>query len=187
MSERDNPEQHDENGHDSGSADEKGEVGVAMSMEEYEALQQELEEAKAEAARNLDGWQRALADYNNLRRRTELEREQMRAELIGKIINPFLDVLDDLELAVKNRPESDRENGWGEGVALVYRKLLSRLESQGVQAMDAEGQPFDPHFHEAITQEPSDEIESGHVIAVVKPGYMIGERVLRPAMVRVAA
>lgn len=163
------------------------EVGVGMTMEEYENLQAELESAKADAAKNLVGWQRAQADYSNLQRRTAQEREQMRGELLGKIIAPFLDVLDDLDLAVQNRPEGAEDNGWGDGIELVYRKLLSKLESQGVQMMDAEGKEFDPNLHEAITQEDNDEIESGHIIAVVKPGYMIGERVIRPAMVRVAA
>jgi len=128
-----------------------------------------------------------MADYNNLRRRMDQEREQMRGEMTGKILNPFLDVLDDLGLAVQNRPEGGVEKGWVEGIELVYRKLLGRLEAQGVRVMETEGAAFDPHFHEAITHEENPEFESGQIIAVVKPGFLIGERVLRPAMVRVAA
>ena len=162
-------------------------VGVVMTMEEFEQFESELENAKAEAQKNLDGWQRAMADYSNLQRRVQQEREAMRGDLTGKILSPFLDALDDLDLAVRNRPVDSQDNGWGDGIELVYRKLLGKLEAQGVQTMDAEGREFDPTLHEAITQEQNDDVESGHIIAVVKPGYVIGEKVLRPAMVRVAA
>jgi molecular chaperone GrpE len=165
----------------------EGEPVIGLTLSEYDAFQEELETARAEAEKNLDSWQRAVADYNNLRRRTELEREQMHGELVGKIINPFLEILDDIDLAIRNRPASGAENSWGEGIELVYRKLLGRLEAVGVTQMEAEGREFDPHFHEAITHEPNEDIESGRIIAVVKPGYLIGDRVLRPAMVRVAA
>lgn len=170
-----------------GSEEQPLEVSIGLSMDEYEAMQQELSDARAAAEKNLEGWQRTQADYNNLRRRTEQERESMRADMVGKILNPFLDVLDDLDLAVRSRPEDGGDQGWSEGIELVYRKLLGRLEAQGVRVMDADGAAFDPHFHEAITHEDDPDYESGQIIAVVKPGYMIGERVLRPAMVRVAA
>lgn len=170
-----------------GLTDAEGEPIIGMAVSEYDRLQEELETARREAEKNLDNFQRALADYSNLRRRTEQEREQMHGDLVGKILNPFLDVLDDLDLAVRNRPADGPEKSWGEGIELVYRKLLGRLESVGVSRMDVENRAFDPHFHEAITHEESEGFESGQVIAVVKPGYMIGDRVLRPAMVRVAA
>lgn len=164
-----------------------GEPIIGLSLSEYDRMKADLETASAEAEKNLDSLQRALADYNNLRRRTEQEREQMHGELVGKILNPFLDVLDDLDMAVRTRPEDGIERSWGEGIELVYRKLLGRLESVGVTRMDIEGRDFDPHLHEAITHEPHPDFESGRIIAVVKPGYMIGTRVLRPAMVRVAS
>ncbi len=165
----------------------EAELGVVMTIEEFDHFQAELESARVEAQKNLDGWQRAQADYNNLRRRTDQEREQMRNDLTGKILTPFLDVLDDLELAVKNRPTDGQDNGWGEGIELVYRKLLGKLEAQGIRKMEADGQEFDPNLHEAITHEQNENYDSGSIIAVVKPGYVIGDRVLRPAMVRVAA
>ena len=168
-------------------SDGEGEPIVALPMAEYDQLKEELAAAQKEAAANLDSWQRAVADYNNLRRRTQVEREQMHAELTVKILTPFLDVLDDLELAVQNRPAETQDQAWGDGIELVYRKLVSKLSAANVSVMDAEGQDFDPHFHEAITHEDNDEFKSGQIIAVVKPGYMIGDRVLRPAMVRVAA
>jgi molecular chaperone GrpE len=105
----------------------------------------------------------------------------MRAQNIKK----FLPVVDDMERALANRP-ADAE-AWVSGIELIYRKLTSILDSEGVTRIEAAGQPFDPNLHEAIAQEPSDVVESGHVIDVVQAGYMLGERVIRHALVRVAA
>ena len=178
---------NNENEESSGDSAAEAELMVGMSVDEYEQLQNELDQAREEAQKNLDGWQRALADYNNLRRRTEMERSQMKVEAVGSVVRPFLDVLDDLELAVRNRPAEKVGNGWGEGIELVYRKLLSSLESQGIVQIEALGKELDPRFHEAIMQDESDEYDSGIVMDVLKPGYMAGERVIRPAIVRVAA
>jgi molecular chaperone GrpE len=173
---------------ENGEAEPEGSVVIALTVDEFDAFQKQLADARVEAEKQRDSYHRALADYNNLRRRTEQEREQMRADLTGKILNPFLDVLDDLDLAVRNRPLGlDAMIGWVDGIELVYRKLLGKLEAQGVQTMDVSGAEFDPHFHEAISHEPNDEFESGQIIGVVKPGYMIGDRVLKPALVRVAS
>ena len=160
---------------------------VGMTVAEYDELQDQLAAALQDAEKNKDGWQRAQADYSNLRRRNIEDRDQMRYEVIGDVVTAFLDIMDDLDLALQNSPKSEAENAWAEGIELVYRKLLGKLETQGVRVMEAEGEPFDPRFHEAITQEEDKSVKSGHIIAVVKPGYRIGNRVLRPAMVRVAA
>ena len=101
----------------------------------------------------------------------------------GDIIKKILPVLDDLARALQNRPADD---AWAGGIELIGRKFQTILESEGVTRIEAEGQPFDPNFHEAISNEVSDAVESGHVIAVVQNGYMLDERVIRPALVRVA-
>jgi molecular chaperone GrpE len=75
---------------------------------------------------------------------------------------------------------------WAAGIDLIQRKLQSILDSEGIKRIEAEGQIFDPNFHEAISQEQCDELPSGYVVAVVQNGYMLGEKVLRPAMVRVS-
>jgi molecular chaperone GrpE len=82
-----------------------------------------------------------------------------------------------------NRPEGD---SWANGLELIARKFQNILDAEGVKRIEATGKPFDPNFHEAISSEPNDEVESGHVIEVMQNGYMLGERVIRPAMVRVA-
>jgi molecular chaperone GrpE len=91
-----------------------------------------------------------------------------------------------MERALKNRPKDGEGAVWAEGIELVYRKMLALLESEGVTTMQAEGQPFDPNLHEAVMMEDSDQHESGQVTEVLQQGYLLGDRVLRPAMVRVA-
>jgi molecular chaperone GrpE len=84
---------------------------------------------------------------------------------------------------MKNRPADEP---WADGMELVMRKFQTILEGESVKKIEAEGVEFNPNFHEAISNEPSEEVESGYVIAVVQNGYMLGERVIRPALVRVA-
>ncbi len=165
----------------------EAEVVVGVTLEEFDEIQKELESARAQAEENLEGWQRALADYSNLKRRVEQERKEMHHAAVANVIKPFLDVLDDLDRALKMRTENGVDDNWAAGIENIYRKLLSTLEVQGVKVMEADGQMFDPVFHEAISHEKDEKYESGQIIEVVKPGYMIGERVLRPALVRVAA
>ena len=150
---------------------------------EIEALMKRLEEAEAKVVEHRDGWQRAQAEFVNYKNRIQRDAEFQRANMKGDIIQKILPMLDDLELALQNRPA---DNAWAGGVELIARKFQSVLESEGVKRIEAEGQPFDPNFHEAISHEPNADVPSGHIIAVVRNGYMLGERVIRPAMVRVA-
>lgn len=162
--------------------EEMSESGKQASTE-IEALQKQLEESEAKAAENLDGWQRAQAEFVNYKNRVQRDREMDYASMKGDIIKKMLPVLDDLERSLAHRPEND---SWADGMELIARKFHSVLEAEGVKRIEAKGQEFDPNFHEAISSEPNDEVESGHIIEVVQNGYMLGERVIRPAMVRVA-
>lgn len=161
--------------------------GQPLSREEIDKLEDELNEARLKADEYLDGWQRSRADFANYKKRIERDQAQVYQVAVGSILKRYLDVVDDLERALKNRPQEGEGAAWAEGIELVYRKMLALLESEGLKQMDAAGQAFDPNFHEAISQEPSPDHESGQVIEVVKHGYMLGERVIRPALVRVAA
>ncbi|MFZ5856347.1 MAG: nucleotide exchange factor GrpE [Chloroflexota bacterium] len=146
-------------------------------------LMKRLEEAEAKVAEHRDGWQRAQAEFVNYKNRIQRDAETSRTNMKGDILQKLLPVLDDLELALANRPAED---AWAGGIELIARKFQSVLESEGVKRIEAEGQPFDPNFHEAISHEPNADVPSEHVIAVVRNGYFIGERVIRPALVRVA-
>jgi molecular chaperone GrpE len=148
-----------------------------------EGLEQQLTAAQVQSAEYKDGWQRAVADFQNYKRRMDGENAERDQRTLGDIIRSILPILDDLERAMGSRPA---DLAWSEGIELIYRKWKSLLESKGVKRIEAEGQPFDPNYHEAILQEPAEGVESGHVTAVVQNGYMLGEHVIRPAIVRVA-
>jgi molecular chaperone GrpE len=150
---------------------------------ERETLQNQLAEAEARASEFKDGWARSQAEFQNYKKRIERDNELMYASMKGDIIKKVLPALDDLERALQNRPAND---AWASGIELITRKLQNILEGEGVRRIEADGAAFDPTFHEAITHEPSNEIESEHIIEVVQNGYMLGERVIRPALVRVA-
>lgn len=150
---------------------------------EIEALKKQLETAQAQASEYKDSWLRSQAEFQNYKKRLERDNELMHASMKGDIIKKVLPALDDLERALQNRPE---DNGWANGIELIARKLQNLLEAEGVKRIEAEGLEFNPNFHEAISHEPNDTVPSGHVIAVVQNGYMLGERVVRPALVRVA-
>jgi len=154
-----------------------------VTPEELELLKQQLAEAQTQAADFKDGWQRARAEFDNYRKRIERENSLVYQNASGNVIKRFLPIMDDLERALQARPA---DLPWAAGIDLIYRKLQSILDSEGVKRIEAEGQAFDPNFHEAISQEQCDELPSGHVVAVVQNGYMLGEKVLRPAMVRVS-
>jgi len=150
---------------------------------ERDALQTQLAEAESKVSEYRDGWARSQAEFQNYKKRIERDNQLMYASMKGDIVKKILPALDDLERALQNRPADD---AWANGVELIARKFANILESEGVKRIEAKGAAFDPNFHEAVTHEPSDEAESGHVIDVVQNGYILGERVIRPALVRVA-
>jgi molecular chaperone GrpE len=160
-------------------------TGEAHATEASAEVSAELEKARAEAAEYLDGWQRARAEFANYKKRVEREQAEAHARAAAGILIRFLPVLDDLERALKERPPG-ADPGWVEGIELVLRKLQGLLEAEGVEMIPAEGQPFDPTLHEAVTHEASGDHREGHVIEVIQKGYRLGDRVLRPSLVRVA-
>jgi molecular chaperone GrpE len=153
---------------------------------EIQTLQSELEQMRVKAQEHLDGWLRERADFANYKKRVERDQAQASLNAAGNTIKRYLEISDDLERALKNRPQDGEGAAWAGGIELIYRKLLAAFEIDGVAKMQAEGQFFDPNLHEAISQEDSPKHESGQIIEVLQPGYLLGERVLRPARVRVA-
>jgi molecular chaperone GrpE len=151
-----------------------------------EALAADVERLQAEAAEYLDGWQRARAEFANYKKRIDREQDETRARAAGEILSRFIGILDDFERAFKDRPQQGEAAAWANGIDLIYTKLMAILEAQGVQTIEAEGQLFDPNFHEALTHEHSDNHQEGQIIEVIHHGYKLGDRVLRPALVRVA-
>jgi molecular chaperone GrpE len=184
-------EQPDEGGGESKPEGEKPEDEaqvpmVAMTMEEYEALQHELNEARSKSAEYFDGWQRERADFLNYKKRIDRDNAQVYANALVTVLKKYLVILDDLDRALKTHPMRGEGSHWAKGIELIQRKLLNLIECEGVKRMEAENELFDPTRHEAISQEDSPDHKSGQIIEVVQPGYMLGDRVIRPALVRVA-
>jgi molecular chaperone GrpE len=150
---------------------------------EIDALKKSLQESDSRTSEYKDNWLRSQAEFQNYRKRIERDNEMMYASMKGDIVKKVLPVLDDLERALQNR---SAEDSWASGIELIARKFQTILENEGVKKIEALGMEFDPNFHEAISHEPADGAHSGHVIGVVQNGYMIGDRVIRPALVRVA-
>jgi len=127
---------------------------------------------------------RLAADFENYKKRAARERQEYVAFANERLLKELLPILDDLERAL-DAAELHEEAQLEDGVRLVYRSLASLLERQGVKQIPTDGK-FDPHVHEALLAQPSEDAESGAVIDVVQKGYKIGDRVVRPARVIVA-
>jgi len=152
-----------------------------------EILQASLGEMTTKAEEYLDGWQRARAEFANYKKRVLRENVDIRQMARGEVIKLYLDIADDLERALQEKPESGDEGSWADGIEIIFQKLHSRLEAEGIKPMNPLGEEFDPNIHEALMKEESEEYESGQIIEVMQEGYRIGDKVLRPALVRLAA
>ncbi len=162
---------------------ESGSVDPEQLSAEIESLKKDLAEAESKASEYKDNWLRSQAEFQNYRKRLDRDNEMLHNSMKGDIVKKVLPVLDDLERALQNR---SAEDAWANGIELVVRKFQNILENEGIKKIEALGKEFDPKFHEAISHEPADGAQSGHVIGVVQNGYMLGDRVIRPALVRVA-
>jgi len=130
-------------------------------------------------------WQRAAADLANMRRRHEQERQEYMKQANAMLIGELLPVLDSFDRALASMPPDLRELTWIDGIVLVERQLRMVLERAGLSPIEAEGKPFNPTEHEALLHEESDKPEDT-VIGELQKGYKLHDRVLRPAMVKVA-
>jgi molecular chaperone GrpE len=153
---------------------------------ELDELRQQVLKAEQEAAENKQGWQRTAADFANYRRRTEQDREQSLGLANEALLSKLLVIVDDFDRAIANMPPEFAGVAWVEGVAAIDRKLRLLLDSEGLTPIEAVGQPFDPHQHEAVVQEETTQVPDGIVTAELQRGYRIRDRVLRPSMVAVA-
>ncbi len=170
---------------DATGASGQAETSDALASEEEVSLQTQISQANARAEEFLDSLQRERASFQNYKKRVEKERAEQRQQVAGDVLVKLLPVLDDFYRAIDAVPEGERD-GWFNGITLILRKMERFLDEQGVKPIEALGKPFDPAFHEAIGVDPDSDAESGTVTAVLQRGYASGERVLRPAMVRVA-
>ncbi|HEX5822947.1 MAG TPA: nucleotide exchange factor GrpE [Candidatus Limnocylindrales bacterium] len=163
-------------------------VSPTKLLADIERLNGELEATNAKAEEYLAALQRERAEFTNYRRRTGEEREAMLGLAGEDLIRKVIAIADDFDLAIDNRPPELGDHAWVEGVTAIDRKLRALLDSEGVRPVEAEpGKPFDPREHEAIATVPGTGRPEGEIVDVVRRGYKLRDRVLRPALVAVAA
>lgn len=158
----------------------------ALVPEENE-FQGELDTALAKADEYLDSLQRERASFANYKRRIDQENAALADRLLGDHIKIFLPVVDDLERALCHTPSDPDCANWVAGIDLIRKKLLKTLEAQNVTVIDLKpGDLFDPVNQEAVTHEENDQYSDGQIIEVIQTGYQLKDRIIRPALVRVA-
>uniref|UniRef100_UPI00403F0BAC nucleotide exchange factor GrpE n=1 Tax=Paenibacillus sp. FSL K6-1096 TaxID=2921460 RepID=UPI00403F0BAC len=165
---------------DSGSltAEEAGEAASGHE-EELKKLQELADEHQARTLR-------VQADYDNFRRRTQKEKEELAQYATSKLVTELLPVLDNFERALATPSAGVDAEAFIKGVNMIFRQLEGVLKNEGLTAMEAVGQPFNPEYHQAIMQVESEEHEEGIVTEEVQKGYLLKDKVLRPAMVKVS-
>ena len=155
--------------------------------DEIARLTGELEAARQQAAEHLAGLQRERAEFTNFRRRTTEEREREMGLASEYLLGKVIAIADDFDRAIDAVPDELRANAWTEGITAIDRKLRALLDSEGVRAIEALGRPFDPREHEAVANVPGTGRPDSEVVAEIRRGYRLRDKVLRPALVAVAA
>ena len=129
---------------------------------------------------------RKTAEFDNYRKRTERERIQLSEAAAADLLTELLPLVDDMERALQADAGSDGGDAVRKGVELIHRQLLDILRKRGVRPVESLGADFDPHYHNAVSHEPAEGRRDGEVVEEFRRGYMLGDRLLRPAMVKVA-
>ena len=186
------PERADEAAYEEGDADvpDDGEALEGIEADgveaEEDAIAADLDKARAEAESYLDDLRRLQADFDNYRKRTLREQTARAASASQALVARLLPVLDNFELAVSSAERSRDFDRMLKGVEMVFGELREVLEAEGLVRIEAEGKPFDPERHEAVIAVEEEDTEPGMVVDIVRAGYELRGKVLRPAMVKVA-
>ena len=147
------------------------------NAEEKESVAEEKEEENTQ-------YLRLMADFQNYKKRVEKEKSDIYAFANEKLIGEMLDVIDNFERALSQN--NDVKDGFAEGMSMIFKQLMGVLTKAGLEEIEAQGQEFDPNFHNAVMTEETTEYESGKVTAVLQKGYLLNKKVIRPSMVKVA-
>jgi molecular chaperone GrpE len=169
----------------SGESFEK-EAAVEREKKEQSDLEKELEQMKREAADNYDKYLRAAAEMENYKKRAAREKADAINYGNETLIRDILPIVDRLERALDHSSNSKDFDSFVEGLNLIYDKLLGVLEKNGVEKIDAVGKDFDPHFHEAVLQVKSADVDDNKVVEKFENGYLLNDRLLRPVKVSVS-
>ena len=158
---------------------ESGDSAAAVGAVDADELQRQRDDY-------YDRLLRKTAEFENYRKRVDRDRQSMAESAAADLVRDLLPLVDDLERALKVEAASDAADAYRRGVELIHRQLLDILRKRGVKPIEALGADFDPHFHEAVAYEPAEGRRDGEIIEEFARGYMLGERLLRPSMVKVA-
>ena len=171
-----------------GESEEFMESGESGSLPEgqsqvLEAVEGDSDQDKAEVRATL---QRVQADFMNYKRRSDEERQEQQKYSNSRLILKLLPLVDEFSLAIDHAAKTEAAESWLEGIRLLHRKLYSLLESENVTRIEVQGSEFDPYQHEAMAYQESTEYKEGEIVSVVREGYKLHDRLLRPALVILA-
>jgi molecular chaperone GrpE len=186
VSERADEDEAGDAGEDDEHKDDEDEVEAEVTVTAEDAIAADLDKARAEAESYLDDLRRLQADFDNYRKRTLREQTARAASASQALVARLLPVLDNFELAVSAAEQSRDFDRMLKGVEMVFGELREVLDGEGLVKIEAEGKPFDPERHEAVIAVEQDDTEPGMVVDIVRAGYELRGKVLRPAMVKVA-
>lgn len=152
----------------------------------YTVEGEELEQLRKQADENYQRYLRTQADFDNFRRRARQEKEDLAKYASQKLVESLVPIIDNFDRAIQSSKETQDFDGLVKGIDMVFRQFEGVLQSEGVKQIESVGQPFNPEFHQAIMQVETDEYEEGIVVEELQKGYMLNDRVIRPAMVKVS-
>ncbi len=158
---------------------------VSEVASEAENLKKQVEEKTQEAQENYNKFLRMQAEFDNYKKRTAREKEELYITSLEKVMKELLPIVDNMERALASFRNSGLESSYADGVDMIQKQLFSVLEKNGLKEIEAEGQEFDPNIHHAVMQVEGSEDEENKVKTVLQKGYYLGSRVIRPAMVQV--
>jgi len=159
------------------------------NQEDKEGIGKRQEEEKQKCDEYLNGWKRALADYDNLKKELANERVQMRNTAIEQISFSFLPVLDHFDQALKFKPDGldEKSEKWLQGILHVRTQLENVLQEMGLESFGKEDDQFDPHLHDAVSEQESKDVELGIILQVLQRGWKRGDHIIRPAKVVISS
>jgi molecular chaperone GrpE len=176
---------------ENGTADQRSTVDSSEEEEHNNGAENtsptsELAQMREQAEEHYQRYLRTQADFDNFRRRSRMEKEEFAKYASMKLIEQLLPIVDNMDRALTSSRDTTDFDALVKGVEMTFRQLEQVLEQEGLKKMDAVGQPFNPEFHQAIMQVDSDEHEEGIVVEEMQKGYILKDKILRPAMVKVS-
>ncbi len=166
--------------------EEVNEEQSTSSLEQEPVSIAEMERLQALADENQQRVLRTQADFDNYRKRTQKEKEEFAKYASTKLITELLPIVDNFDRAFSTVVEDNLNESFSKGMNMIYRQLEGVLQAEGLVPMESVGQPFNPEFHQAIMQVESEEYPEGTVVEEIQKGYLLKDKVLRPAMVKVS-